>query len=136
MNKKEEECYLAGYNGKRRPPWVANYMTGLVLAYKAGKADKKRGLPLMHNNNLNYLDVQKEKQKTEKITKMDVVTVSFSWRNAQTITPDALDQPIVCQTHNGKIMTFKSCGNERTWQWHVDKYNIKYWAYQLELCAL
>ena len=56
MNKLEEQCYLAGYNGKKRPPWVSNYMEGLIKAYKAGKADRKKGLPLTRNNNLNYLD--------------------------------------------------------------------------------
>lgn len=43
MTKKEEQCYLAGYNGKERPPWVANFMTGLVKAYNAGKKDKRAG---------------------------------------------------------------------------------------------
>lgn len=67
---------------------------------------------------------------------VDIEPVSFSWRNANTIVPDVLDQPIICQTNSDKILTFKSCGDERTWRWHVDKYNIKCWAYQLELCAL
>lgn len=46
MTKKEEQCYLAGYNGKKRPPWVANYMTGMVMAYNAGKKDRKAGRAL------------------------------------------------------------------------------------------
>ena len=43
MNKLEEQCYLAGYNGKKRPPWVGNQMTGLIKAYKAGVSDRKAG---------------------------------------------------------------------------------------------
>lgn len=46
MTKREEECYLAGYNGKERPPWVANFMIGLVKAYNAGKKDRKTGKEL------------------------------------------------------------------------------------------
>lgn len=65
---------------------------------------------------------------------MDKV-ITFCWRDAKEIIPDLDDQPIICQSANGKIQTFKSPGNERTWKWHVDKYNIKYWAYQLEIRA-
>ena len=46
MNKLEEQCYLAGYNGRKRPPWVANHMIGLVKAYKAGVRDRKNGVKL------------------------------------------------------------------------------------------
>lgn len=46
MNKQEEQCYLAGYNGKKRPPWVSNRMEGLVKAYKAGQADRRHGRSL------------------------------------------------------------------------------------------
>lgn len=71
MTKLEEQCYLAGYYGKKRPPWVANYMEGLVMAYKAGKADRKKRLPLTFNNNLNYLNVMKEKEDLHKKLETD-----------------------------------------------------------------
>ena len=65
---------------------------------------------------------------------MDKV-VSFCWRDAKEITPGIEDEPIICQSENGKILTFKAAGPERQWKFHAEKYHIKYWAYQLELKA-
>ena len=48
MTKLEEQCYLAGYNGKPLPPWVPKKAIGLRKAYKAGKADRKEGRELIN----------------------------------------------------------------------------------------
>jgi hypothetical protein len=61
-------------------------------------------------------------------------SILFSWRDAKETTP-GLDKPLICQTDGGKILTFKSRGDEKHWEWHVDKYHIKYWAYQEDLLA-
>ena len=56
MNKLEEQCYLAGYNGKPLPPWVPKKAIGLRKSYKAGKADRKEGRELMLRPGLEWVD--------------------------------------------------------------------------------
>ena len=43
LTKIEEQAYLAGYNGKPKPPWVSKSMPILYNAYKRGKSDRKQG---------------------------------------------------------------------------------------------
>ena len=62
-------------------------------------------------------------------------TVTFTWKDAHGVLPDDMNKALVCQTQSGKIITFNSCGTERMWKFHVDKYHVKYWAYQSELIA-
>lgn len=40
LNKLEEQAYIAGYNGKKRPPWISNIHRGLVAIFKQGQKDK------------------------------------------------------------------------------------------------
>ena len=75
MNKIQEQCYLAGYNGKKRPPWVANYMKGLVNAYNEGVKDRKNGNPIQYNNNLNYLTVTEEKEQLKKEIENEITRI-------------------------------------------------------------
>ena len=67
--------------------------------------------------------------------------VTFTWFNV-TNEPIHIDKPIVCVTENDKLVVFK---HTKTWlngdtkhpfsgfKRLVDKYNIKYWAYQENL---
>ena len=59
--------------------------------------------------------------------------VNILWRDAAKSSPGLDDEPIICITANNKIQTFTKRGTEDHWKWHVEKYNILYWAYQLEL---
>lgn len=63
MNKQEEQCYLAGYNCKKRPPWVSNRMEGLVKAYKAGQADRRNGRSLQFRKELPTEIIEKLKKR-------------------------------------------------------------------------
>ena len=67
--------------------------------------------------------------------------ISFVWFNV-TNEPIHIDKPIVCVTENDKLVVFK---DTKTWlngdtkhsfsgfKRLVEKYNIKYWAYQENL---
>lgn len=67
------------------------------------------------------------------------LNTSFEWRMAND-TPRDIEEPILCLTDNGKLMTFK---NTKTLIWPntvesgfghlVEKYKIKLWVYQKEL---
>lgn len=56
MTKVDEQCYLAGYNGKPIPPWVPRGAVGPRMAYKAGKKDRKAGKPLTLRPGLVFVD--------------------------------------------------------------------------------
>lgn len=67
------------------------------------------------------------------------LNTSFEWRMASE-TPRDIEEPILCLTDNGKLMTFK---NTKTLIWpnkvesgfgHLaEKYKIRFWVYQKEL---
>lgn len=67
------------------------------------------------------------------------LNTSFEWRMAND-TPRDIEEPILCLTDKGKLMTFK---NTKTLIWPntvesgfghlVEKYKIKLWVYQKEL---
>ena len=67
------------------------------------------------------------------------LNTSFEWRMATEI-PKYIEEPILCLTDNGKLMTFK---NTKTIIYPnttksgflnlVEKYKIKLWVYQKEL---
>lgn len=67
------------------------------------------------------------------------LNTTFDWRMAND-TPRDIEEPILCLTDNGKLMTFK---NTKTLVWPntvesgfghlVEKYKIKLWVYQKEL---
>lgn len=73
------------------------------------------------------------KTKMEPIDYKNTVSTTVCWRDAKEVVPGLEDEPIVCQTESGKIQTFKTRGTEEHWKWHVEKYHIRCWAYQLEL---
>lgn len=47
MTKIEEQAYLAGYNGKSKPPWVAKSTPILYKAWQQGKKDRKNGVEIV-----------------------------------------------------------------------------------------
>ena len=61
--------------------------------------------------------------------------IKFIW-NESNRGPYDIDRPILVQTENNKLMTFKDTKffiNKQPvshWQRLVDKYKIKYWCYQ------
>lgn len=67
------------------------------------------------------------------------LNTSFEWK-LKSETPRDIEEPILCLTDNGKLMTFK---NTKTLIWPnkvesgfghlVEKYKIKLWVYQKEL---
>lgn len=67
------------------------------------------------------------------------LNTSFEWK-LKSETPRDIEEPILCLTDNGKLMTFK---NSKTLIWPnkvesgfghlVEKYKIKLWVYQKEL---
>ena len=68
------------------------------------------------------------------LTPVNLVKVTFNWRPASMIPSSGC--PIICMTTNRKLMTINNVYDESTWEHHfVDKYSIKYWAYQHELIA-
>lgn len=67
------------------------------------------------------------------------LNTSFEWRMTSE-TPRDIEEPILCLTENGKLMTFKNtktliCPNkvETGFGNLVEKYKIKLWTYQKEL---
>lgn len=67
------------------------------------------------------------------------LTKEFTWNTVNEI-PRDIEEPIVCLTDNGKLMTFKNtktliCPNkvESGFGHLVEKYSIKLWVYQKEL---
>lgn len=64
---------------------------------------------------------------------------SFEWKIANE-TPRDIEEPILCLTHNGKLLTFKNTKTiihpntvESGFGHLVEKYSIKLWVYQKEL---
>lgn len=67
------------------------------------------------------------------------LNTSFEWK-LKNETPRDIEEPILCLTDNGKLITFK---NTKTLIWPntvesgfghlVEKYKIKLWVYQKEL---
>lgn len=67
------------------------------------------------------------------------LNTSFEWK-LKSETPRDIEEPILCLTDNGKLMTFK---NTKTLIWPnkvesgfghlVEKYKIRFWVYQKEL---
>ena len=51
------------------------------------------------------------------------------WHRSDTFEP--ADAPIVYFTGKGKAGTLR--GIKHSWEWLVEKYNIRYWAYQSEV---
>ena len=64
MNKVEEQCYLAGYKGKKLPPWVASHAKGLIRMYKAGITDRRSGKELQYSER--YKQIMEEKELIKK----------------------------------------------------------------------
>ena len=67
------------------------------------------------------------------------LNTSFEWRMATEI-PRDIEEPILCLTENGKLMTFKNTKTlirpnkvESGFGNLVEKYKIKLWTYQKEL---
>lgn len=67
------------------------------------------------------------------------LNTSFEWRMT-TETPRDIEEPILCLTHNGKLLTFKNTKTliqpnrvESGFGNLVEKYKIKLWTYQKEL---
>lgn len=69
------------------------------------------------------------------------MTANFNW-NPVSWTPMNIDLPILALTNNDKLVVFKNSkswlnGDVQhpfsNWKWMVDKYNIKFWAYQYEV---
>lgn len=67
------------------------------------------------------------------------LNTSFEWRMASE-TPRDIEEPILCLTYNGKLMTFKNTKTiiypntvESGFGHLVEKYSIKLWVYQKEL---
>lgn len=67
------------------------------------------------------------------------LNTSFEWRMAND-TPRDIEEPILCLTDNGKLMTFKNTKTliypntvESGFGHLVEKYKIKLWVYQKEL---
>lgn len=72
------------------------------------------------------------------MTTVDLNT-SFEWKIANE-TPRDIEEPILCLTHNGKLITFKNTKTiiypntvKSVFGYLVEKYNIKLWVYQKEL---
>lgn len=66
------------------------------------------------------------------LTPNNLVEVTFKWKPASMI--PSPDTSIICMSTNRKLMVIKKVNNESMWERHfVDKYHIKYWAYQYEL---
>ena len=64
---------------------------------------------------------------------------SFEWRIANE-TPRDIEEPILCLTHNGKLLIFNNTKTiiypntvKSVFRYLVEKYNIKLWVYQKEL---
>lgn len=67
------------------------------------------------------------------------LNTSFEWRMAND-TPRDIEEPILCLTNNGKLITFKNTKTiiypntvESGFGHLVEKYKIKLWVYQKEL---
>lgn len=69
------------------------------------------------------------------------MTANFNW-NPASWAPMNIDLPILALTNNDKLVVFKNSkswlnGDVQhpfsNWKWMVDKYNIKFWAYQYEV---
>lgn len=67
------------------------------------------------------------------------LNTSFEWRIANE-TPKDIEEPILCLTHNGKLLTFKNTKTiispntvKSVFGYLVEKYSIKLWVYQKEL---
>lgn len=67
------------------------------------------------------------------------LNTSFEWRMASE-TPRDIEEPILCLTENGKLITFKNTKTliqpnkvESGFGNLVEKYKIKLWTYQKEL---
>lgn len=60
----------------------------------------------------------------------DLIKTTIPWNDTDEV-PEA-EQPILCYTENGKIMTFKEIrGGKASWDSHyVKKYAIVLWTYQ------
>ena len=65
--------------------------------------------------------------------------ITFEWRMANE-TPIDIEEPILCLTYNGKLITFKNTKTiiypntvESGFGHLVKKYNVKLWVYQKEL---
>ena len=65
--------------------------------------------------------------------------IAFEWRMANE-TPIDIEEPILCLTYNGKLITFKNTKTiiypntvESGFGNIVKKYNVKLWVYQKEL---
>lgn len=69
------------------------------------------------------------------------MTANFNW-NPASWAPMNIDLPILALTNNDKLVVFKNSKSWlngdvehpfSNWKWMVDKYNIKFWAYQYEV---
>lgn len=61
-----------------------------------------------------------------------MVTSIVHWKEPSEL--GLFDRPVVCVTQNNKIITFKTQhANKSTWDWHVEKYHVKYWAFLSEI---
>ena len=67
------------------------------------------------------------------------LNTSFEWRMATEI-PRDIEEPILCLTDNGKLMTFKNTktiiypNTTKSGFGHLaEKYKIRFWVYQKEL---
>jgi hypothetical protein len=58
-------------------------------------------------------------------------TLTIEWKNADVYCPELKNEPIVYCTAKRKIGTLKSVENH--WDWLKEKYNIKWWCYQLRI---
>ena len=60
----------------------------------------------------------------------NTIDINIHWRNAEVYEPTETDLAIMYCSGNGKIGTLKSISH--LWNWYKEKYNIKWWVYQIE----
>lgn len=61
----------------------------------------------------------------------DHFALTIEWKNADADFPGLKNEPIVYCTAKKKVGTLKAVGNH--WDWLKEKYNIKWWCYQMRL---
>lgn len=61
----------------------------------------------------------------------DLVSTLIKWTNTDTV-PEK-EQPILCYTENGNIMTLKNVKDTKSWEWYVEKYHIVLYTYTLTI---
>lgn len=62
----------------------------------------------------------------------NLVKTTIHWSDTDEV-PEP-NQPVLCYTENGNLMTFKNVKDEQRWKTHYcSKYAVVLWAYQAEI---